>query len=669
MYDSRRAGSVLHMNTRHRHRAPATAGLLVLALLSTACSANVTVPRHPVWDGEHVVLPVGDGGVSIDPDTLEITYAAPGDAVRSWSAPTSTRLGVPTTPTIASGTVSWGYQGSEFTVTAEEQDGRLEMEVRSSSDQELAWPVAARDSGTRSVEFPNGEGQSIPISDDFWRSAEAGLVGTTWDFAGGLTMPFWGTTFDDSGVSYIVHDDIGTALNFGVVGDRLAAYAMHDFSGRRGTGTFGLSFAPTDGNPVAAAQDYRSRLLADGGLTTLEQKIAANPETRKLIGALHAYTWGDGRDAGIVDRLQELGIDRAWLGYDADGDPIDADTTAAAAAAGYLVGPYDSWANAQAQEDVEEGSDTTVWTGDLFPASCVLDEDGAPVTGFGGNGCYASSAAIAAEQAANGILNQRVQAFVQNGATSYFLDVDAVGQLFSDSSPSHPQTEAEDRALRLARMQALANGDFSGGRPLVLGSETAASWANPSVSYSHGSSTPLTDGIWELTRDRENWGGYWPPTRPGFFYKPTELPRNVATAMFDPRYRVPLYETVLHDSVVSTDRWEMNLYKFDGLEHTRMLTNLLYNTPSVIALDEQVLDQHGEELARMQEFFGVLQDAAGTAPMTGFERLGEQVQQTVFGDALTVTVNFGDHEEYGVGSGCARAEIPGAPARSFCPEG
>ncbi|TQK50473.1 hypothetical protein FBY35_0806 [Streptomyces sp. SLBN-118] len=41
----------------------------------------------------------------------------------------------------------------------------------------------------------------------------------------------------------------------------------------------------------------------------------------RLIGAFHAYLWGDGRSKESVERMRALGLDRMWLGYDADARP------------------------------------------------------------------------------------------------------------------------------------------------------------------------------------------------------------------------------------------------------------------------------------------------------------------------------------------------------------
>lgn len=658
-------GQGVGMIRSHRQRDPRrvlVVGAVAFAIVASDCASPATAASAPDYADGRVLIPIQGGNASIDPATLFVEYHH-GQGIDTWSESSLTALGAPSNPMVKPSSVIWGFESSDLTVVASEEQGRLRMELVSGSDQKVAWPVTASPE-VQSVEFPNGEGLSVPVADDFLLSKEAGLDGGSWDFAGGLTMPFWGATFKNRGVSYIVRDDIGTTLKFRAEDERLYAYAEHTFSDDRATGAFGVSFAPTNGNPVAAAQDYRRYLQSSGGFVSLDDKIAANPNTKQLIGAFHGYTWGDRRDPGIVTRLQELGIEHAWLGYDADGDPMSAATVEAAAQAGYLVGPYDTWDNAQDPTDAD--TEASIWPGDLWPNGCVIDKDGHPVTGFGGRGCYVSTAALDAAEVGHGEVTNRVQDFAKNGATSYFLDVDAAGQLFRDYSPLHPQTEAEDRARRLARMRALGSGVFSNGNPLVLGSETVAAWANPAVSYSHGSSTPIADGVWAFQKEKEC-GAWWPEERPAFFFKDTTLPAELAKAMFEPAYRIPLYETVLHDSVISTDRWEMGLYKLPDQTRVRTLTNMLYNTPAVIALDDRVLDKHGADLAKMQQFFEILQQAAGTAPMTSFERVQDDVQRTVFGDSqLTVTVNFGNEERAGFPAGCAIATIGDTETR-YCP--
>jgi len=245
--------------------------------------------------------------------------------------------------------------------------------------------------------------------------------------------------------------------------------------------------------------------------------------------------------------------------------------------------------------------------------------------------------------------------------------VDAFGEFFDDHSPAHPMTMAADERNRIERMRYL-----SGDRGLVLGSEKAGAWANQVLSFSHGSATPVTDGLWALERDKAFWGGYAPATAPKFFFQPVRLPADVGKAMFDPAYRVPLYETVLHDSVLSLDRWELPTGKLPDLATTRTLLAMVYDTPLNVVLDGPELSAHGSQIAALQRYFAPLHEAAGTEPMTDFRWLTPDhlVQRTTFGaGTLTVTANFGTTAYRSLPAGCVEATLGGDhQPRRLCPE-
>lgn len=641
--------------------------LLMIGVVGTAVAFGTSEgDRRIEAHGNQLSVPVDGGRATVDIASLAVRAQA--DDGRAWqlSAPASGGLGAPGKVTVRGGEASWGYGDRGLTVTASAPHGRLAVTVRSARQTSLTWPVSGTDRTTQELQVPRGEGLSVPVADRWWNSASAGLVGTEADMAGGLTMPFWGTSQSGRhGVSYIVESDIATTLRFVSSGGRLHTEAEHAFSAQQATGSYTVSFALTDGSPVAAARDYRAWLQDHGGITTLRQKIASNPEVAKLVGAFHAYTWGQARTAEGVRRLRELGIDRMWLGYDADGAPMDPKATRLARQAGYLVGPYDSWANAQ--DPASADTPVSDWPAPVWQASCVRRADGTIVSGFGGRGCYVSSEALRRAEPTRHYLADRTREMTAGGATSYFLDVDAAGELFGDHSAAHPMTKAQDRRNRLARMAWL-----SGDRRLVLGSESAGSWANGVLSFSHGSGTPVDDRLWKLERDRATWGGYAPAHAPGVFFKPVHLPADLAKAMYDPRYRVPLYQTVLHDSVISTERWELSWSKLPDQSRTRALLAMLYNVPLNLVLDQSELDRHGRQIARLQRYFEPLHKAAATEPLTGFRRLTDDglVQRTTFGKGvLSMTANFSTTAHDGLPAGCVDAVLKGGERHRLCPAG
>ncbi|MBP2472474.1 hypothetical protein JOF53_001346 [Crossiella equi] len=600
---------------------------IVLLGVAAALLVNLPVPHPP----DRVEFWLSGELVAVRPSTLETTSSV----VLSAGVPD---LGRVTGLTRHGDSASWEYPDRDCRVTAGPVDGRLRVSVHCGRGS-LRWPVSGADPGSTRLALPRGEGLSVPVTDTWW----ADRLGTV-DVVGGLTLPFWGNTIGHRGVSYLVREDIGTTLAVSAVDGRLRATAEHTFG--KDTPVYSVDLGITDGSPVAAAKDYRAAL---GKRTTLREKIARYPRTEGLLGALHAYTWGDGRDPATVARLRELGLDRLWLGYDADGSPMSKEAVAAAQAAGYLVGPYDSWDNAQDPETADNPG--SKWPGTLWPEGCVRRADGSVQPGFGGRGCYLSTAALSRE-----VYAQRVDEWTRNGADSYFLDVDAAGELFTDHSPSHPMTAEQDRQNRLRRMGYLAD------RGLVLGSESANGWAADVLAFNHGSATPVTDGLWAAERDPGTWGGYHPPARPGFFFKPVQLPADLGRFLFDPSVRVPLYQTVLHDALVSTDRWELPLSKVPERARDRVLLALVNLSPPNLVLDRQQLRQDGERIAELHRFFSPLHRLAGAEPMTGFRWVDDdpRVQESEFGGGLlTVRADFT--------RGCVEATPRGERSRSWCP--
>ncbi|GAA1566785.1 hypothetical protein GCM10009678_57120 [Actinomadura kijaniata] len=566
-------------------------------------------------------------------------------------------LGEPGRVAPKGGAVAWSFPERGLSVTAGGRGGRLVVEVRSARDGTLKWPVTGTDRGTSRLAVPVGAGMGLPVDDPFWNAAGSRFAGEEMRLAGDLTMPFWGYQVGSRGVSYIVPTDIGTTLRFVSRKGRLHGETAHTFGKGDGTRDYTVAFSLTDASPVASAQDYRAWMRSRGELGSLKRKIDRNPEAGKLVGAFHAYLWGGAKSADSVRRMKQAGLGRMWLGYDSTGDPMTPDAGAAAKRAGYLVGPYDSWANAQPPATADNPSSR--WPGKIYPDGCVRDAAGKPETGFGGRGCYLSSEAM---RKLPSVLADRARRMTANGATGYFLDVDAAGELFRGHDPAHPMTQGRDRDNRVARMGRLSE-------RYVLGSESAAGWANKVIAFDHGAGTAFTNPLWPLQKDRGTWGGYYPDTGPRFFSKPVDMPADAARAMFDPAYRLPLYETVLHDSVVNLDRWELSLFKLPKLKRTRVLLAMLYNTPLDFVMDGKTPARHGPEMARLQRFFEPLHEAAATRAMTDFRWLtpDHRVQRTRFGDALTVTANFGATAHDGLNGGCVRAEVRGGAPRTLCP--
>ncbi|WP_405838153.1 glycoside hydrolase [Streptomyces platensis] len=623
-------------------------------------------------EGSRLELPVRGGTAVVDTASLAVNARTAGGRKLVLSGPAGGGLGKPGPVTRTARGARWSYPDKGLEVTAGSERGRLRITLRADRDGSVSWPVTGTDRAASALQLPRGEGLDVPVRDAFWNGGaeKGGLDGSTVDVSEGLSLPLWGYSMGGgkggsgggAGVSYLTPTNIGTSLRLASTGGRLRTTAAHAFDAGADTRDYEVSFALTDGNPVAPAADYRSYLAQRGQLGSLRRKIRQNPANGQLLGAFHAYVWGDARTASGVGRLKQLGVDRMWLGYDAGPDPMNAAAVRAAKKAGYLVGPYDTFANGQDPKSAD--SPTSVWPGRVYPDFCIRKADGSPEGGFGDRGCYLSSRAFERAEPRKHYLADRTRSMVANGADSYFLDVDATGVLFRDHGKGHEMTKADDRAMRLARMRRLS-------KNLVLGSESAQAWANQVVAYDHGSGTVDADGLWKLERDKKTWGGYFPAKAPGAFFKPVTLPAELATAMYDPKYRVPLYETALHGSLVNAERWELSYEKLPEQKTTRALLAMLYNIPLNYVLDGPALEKKGPEMAALQKYFSPLHRVAGTERLTSFRWLtgDRSVQRTVFGDGtLTVTANFGSRAHEGLPGGCVDAKLrTDDKPRRLCP--
>ncbi|GAU69894.1 lipoprotein [Streptomyces sp. NBRC 110611] len=670
--NSRKTGGASRSRIRTA-RTPTRVLAASLALTATALGVSgCDAASAGTLEGSRLELPVSGGTAVVDTTTLAVTARTGDGQQMELSGPAAGGgLGKPGPVTRTAEGARWSYPAKGLSVTAGAERGRLRIQLRSDRDGKVDWPVTGTDRAASAVQLPRGSGLDIPVRDAFWNSEKSGLAGKTVDVGAELALPLWGYSTSGGrghGVSYLTPTDIGTSLNFTSTGGRLRATAAHAFDAGEGTRDYEVTFALTDGNPVAPAVDYRSYLAQRGQLGSLREKIRRNPANAKLLGAFHAYVWGDARTAAGIDQLKRLGVDRMWLGYDSGSGPksgpMNAAAVQAAKRAGYLVGPYDTFANGQDPKTAD--SPTSAWPDRVYPDFCIRRADGTPEPGFGNppRGCYLSSRAFERAEPSKHYLADRTRKMIANGADSYFLDVDATGELFRDHGAGHEMTKAGDRENRLARMRRLS-------RNLVLGSESAQAWANTVLAFNHGSGTPVADGLWALQRDKEKWGSFYPETAPKIFFKPVQLPDDLATAMYDARYRVPLYETALHGSLVNAERWELSYDKLPAQKTTRALLAMLYNTPLNYVLDGPTLKQHGPELATLQKYFSPLHRAAGAEQMTSFRWLtGDRtVQRTVFGDgALTVTANFGTRTYEGLPGGCVDAKLGADRApRRLCP--
>ena len=180
---------------------------------------------------------------------------------------------------------------------------------------------------------------------------------------------------------------------------------------------------------------------------------------------------------------------------------------------------------------------------------------------------------------------------------------------------------------------------------MVIGSEGGAAYAVPVIHFAHGMMTPVIGwGDPDLKDKKSEYylGGYWPPDGPAIFVKQAPLKEKYYHFYYDPRFRLPLYETVFHDSVIAAHQWGYGSLKFKDQVDTVELLELLYNVPPLYHMNLEEFKKHKQKMKTHYEFFSPLHRELGLLPMTDFVWLtpDRMVQRTAFGDRVQIVANF-----------------------------
>lgn len=345
--------------------------------------------------------------------------------------------------------------------------------------------------------------------------------------------------------------------------------------------------------------------------------------------------WGGGLSLDTVNALEKAGLKHAWLGAK---DWLDAfwhpQAVAKAKAAGYLVAVYDNYADAHPLSEPQTWAAAQM--GDELANAGQRDVNGKVHEGFNGIGVFAN--AVAAQDYAR----QRMAAVTAAaGLNSYFLDVDAAGTAPADYTQGRETSERENARMLSQRL------DYpSRTLGLVTGSEGGVSTFAPNIAYSHGIATQPFD--WtdpDMSRNEASpffVGQYWPPETPTLFFKTVPLKPQLALLVRSYRYRLPLYQRVLHDSLVSTHHWAYPSLKFSNEQQNTALLQLLYMTPPMYHLNAAVLKRDMPFIGAYNAVFAPLHQRLFTQALVGFEVLADDrsLQRTVFEDGTRITVNF-----------------------------
>ncbi len=347
--------------------------------------------------------------------------------------------------------------------------------------------------------------------------------------------------------------------------------------------------------------------------------------------------WGSGLSIDTIRQIEQAGLPRVWIGIGDgwEGGLWHPAAVQAAVAAGFLIAPYDSYDTALPLSG--DAAWATAHLGDRAFHDCAITlADGSPKAGFLQKGHYTNPDCI------RPVLEERVR--ILQGATgfnSWFLDSYASGMLFDDYGKAFPMAEG-----KMAESQSASMAWVGEHLKLPLGSEDGNATTARGIVFAHGMQTPVMGwGDAEMQKMPQSpyfLGRWYPPSQPQAFFKTVPLKDALRTLHFDPRFRLPLYQAVFHDSIITTHHWSYDNWKFSNTRLENELVQLLYNVPPLFHLSTGTLKDRLPAMRRQSDFFAPLHHKLATQALSGFAWLSEdrRVQETRFANGTKLTANF-----------------------------
>ncbi len=546
----------------------------------------------------------------------------------------------------------------------------LEMEISAAPDaplRTLSFPGPLKTPGDDwNLVFPLSEGVLLPAGEAL--SALRGRNYAIYNMSG-LIMPWAGVTDPTLGSGYmlIVDTPFDAEVRLADIGAAPSPVWKAELGKFGYTRRLRYHFFDAGGY-VAQAKHYREYVRRTGEFTTLRERAKSRPQIDRLVGAVHIYTWADGRTADLARELKAAGIERAWVGWDPSHPPYpEKGYDEALKSLGYLAGVYDLYRDCYDDREWDKKTETnevlkSMWLHrypypGLFEKIVARTADQSPMQIRFSNDvglmrywtCTKAQLPYVPQR-----ITRELQTYPHD---SVFVDVTLAAGLFECQSTEHPMTCREDAAARLEIHKYMAEKLH-----MVVGSEWGADFGAAHTEFMHGLVT-LAQFWGDGTRDKQSpyYDGDWNNTaQPTMVLGEPKSTERYWKYGLGPQYRIPLFELVYHDCVVASWRWDDNSHKRPDAWARKDLFSALYGVAPQWNLDRAMWQKNHDRFVASFKALGPLLRTVGYEEMLDHRSLtpDRSVQQTVFSSGKKVIVNFGD-KPYAVG----QATVPAGEFR------
>ncbi|MHB0959616.1 MAG: glycoside hydrolase [Pirellulaceae bacterium] len=509
-------------------------------------------------------------------------------------------------------------------------DGALELDpvdpefvVQLTADRDMQEPLRfPAPFVTKAGEYlimPVNEGISYPVDDESLPPMRYHLAG-----GHGLCMGFWGCTDLTQGLMALVETPDDAAVNVTRSGGRLSqAPEWLPQKGRFGLARRMRYVVFESGGYVAMCKRYRQYAQQNGLFKTLDQKRSENPHVDLLVGAVNVWCW-DRPAPEMCEEMRKLGIERILWSNRSTPEQIQQLNEMRV-----LSSRYDIY------QDVMDPANFSKlryvhsdWTSDAWPNDIILREDGSWATGWAVEGKAGEwyQCGVLCDSVAVDYARRRVPLELETHPyRCRFIDTTTASEWRECYHPNHPMTRSDSRRFRMKLLEYMSQT-----LGLVTGSETGHDAAVPFVHYFEGM---LSLGPYRVPDAGRDMLRVW-----------NEVPESLAKFQTGHYYRLPLWELVYHDCVVSQWYWGDYNNKLPAVWPRRDLFNALYGTPPMFMFNRAIWRENRERFVESYQAATPVARATGYSEMISHRWLtaDHAVQQTQFANGIAVTVNFGD---------------------------
>lgn len=363
---------------------------------------------------------------------------------------------------------------------------------------------------------------------------------------------------------------------------------------------------------------------------------------------MHIYLWDDAREVSFAQEMKNSGIDKAFILWNPNHPPYPVEGyDNYIKDLGYLSGVYELFRDTHLQDTIG-AIDPTNTKGTylnrfrfpgLFRKVALMEKDGNyHYSGFG----YDTNPKTVLSLIPELRTDREMKIYPHE---SFFLDGYLASGIFEDYGTINPltRTEYKEAVIDMNKL-------FEDKYHQIVGVEWGADYGIPTSAYAHGMMT-LHHMLYP-SPDRNKKGsiyyvGDWSnPSNPSIMVGEYVADKAYLKWAINEKIRVPLYQLVYHDAIVTTWRWDDNSHNMPEIWWKKDLFNILYGTAPVWCLDRARWNKFKQTFIESYKNVGPWLEKIGYDEMISHRFITDdhKVQESVFSSGKKVVVNFGDTE-------------------------